>query len=371
MDGADEMIGGRGDDTHYVNDVVTEYADEGKDSVYANISYTLSANVEDLTLLDFNTSEQGDIDGKSVNIYGFPNLYQLDYAQGDALQGYIGTCALVTISNLLTQSGKDSSEKEVVYRAISEDWAISNPDGDPMKNGNSDWNQQQALLNSYDIDNTLKLGYQEEMMARLVQGGCVTLLGVNAATLWKTAGTTGIVDHVVTVTGVVYDDNNELQGFYIVDSGYREVSDMARYVSTELLKAAADVVNGYMIYTDESIKLWDEDIDGTGNELDNRLIGNRGDNVLTGLAGDDTIEGGNGKDRLLGGAGDDTLMGGADLTVCMVMLVMMLLTLVAEMIILLQEMVMIRLMLVLAMILSMVVRVMTPLMQVVVKISFI
>ena len=41
----------------------------------------------------------------------------------------------------------------------------------------------------------------------------------------------------------------------------------------------------------------DQEIDGTGNELDNVVIGNRADNVLTTSAGDD--------DRLSGGAGDD------------------------------------------------------------------
>ena len=47
-------------------------------------------------------------------------------------------------------------------------------------------------------------------------------------------------------------------------------------------------------------------IDGTGNELDNSLLGNSASNTLTGGAGNDTINGGAGIDTLLGGLGNDT-----------------------------------------------------------------
>ncbi|MFK3773483.1 hypothetical protein [Pseudomonas sp. NPDC089406] len=47
-------------------------------------------------------------------------------------------------------------------------------------------------------------------------------------------------------------------------------------------------------------------INGTGNELDNVLIGNSAKNVLTGGAGNDTLDGGAGVDTLVGGSGDDT-----------------------------------------------------------------
>ena len=51
--GADTMLGGIGDDTYIVDnagDVVTENANEGIDNVNSSISYTLSANIENLTL---------------------------------------------------------------------------------------------------------------------------------------------------------------------------------------------------------------------------------------------------------------------------------------------------------------------------------
>lgn len=48
------------------------------------------------------------------------------------------------------------------------------------------------------------------------------------------------------------------------------------------------------------------DIDGAGNDLDNRIYGNTGDNQLTGGAGNDLLEGRGGDDVLVGGAGFDT-----------------------------------------------------------------
>ena len=40
-------------------------------------------------------------------------------------------------------------------------------------------------------------------------------------------------------------------------------------------------------------------INGTGNALDNILIGNTGNNILTGLGGDDTLNGGAGADTAM------------------------------------------------------------------------
>ncbi|MCC6920588.1 MAG: hypothetical protein IT548_15430 [Alphaproteobacteria bacterium] len=51
-------------------------------------------------------------------------------------------------------------------------------------------------------------------------------------------------------------------------------------------------------------------INGTGNGLDNLVVGNSGRNVLRGLAGNDTLNGGGANDTLEGGAGDDSLVGG-------------------------------------------------------------
>jgi hypothetical protein len=51
-------------------------------------------------------------------------------------------------------------------------------------------------------------------------------------------------------------------------------------------------------------------IDGTGNDLANRITGNGAANTLSGGSGNDTLIGGAGDDRLVGGAGKDILTGG-------------------------------------------------------------
>ena len=49
---------------------------------------------------------------------------------------------------------------------------------------------------------------------------------------------------------------------------------------------------------------------GTGNALGNIIIGTSGANQLSGLDGNDSLDGGSGNDTLLGGAGNDVLSGG-------------------------------------------------------------
>ncbi|GAA0627724.1 hypothetical protein GCM10009422_25930 [Brevundimonas kwangchunensis] len=51
------------------------------------------------------------------------------------------------------------------------------------------------------------------------------------------------------------------------------------------------------------------DIDGTGNALDNAVMGNNANNVLYGLDGNDTLAGNGGDDTLYGGRGNDRLVG--------------------------------------------------------------
>ena len=63
----DSMFGGQGDDKYYVdniNDTVTEYLNQGTDTVYASVSYTLPNNVEYLVLTGDGAV---DITGNSVD----------------------------------------------------------------------------------------------------------------------------------------------------------------------------------------------------------------------------------------------------------------------------------------------------------------
>ncbi len=88
--GADEMAGGAGNDTYYVDDMgdmVKEWAGSGTDSVYAWVSYALTANVENLTLSGTaNINGQGNNLANSLSGNGGANV--LDGGAGaDTLNG--------------------------------------------------------------------------------------------------------------------------------------------------------------------------------------------------------------------------------------------------------------------------------------------
>jgi Ca2+-binding RTX toxin-like protein len=316
--GQDIMIGEKGNDTYYVDnsgDQVVEQGGEGADRVQSSISYTLGANVEDLVLLDFSKPEQGSVDAVDVLVYGYPKMNELDYIQGDAVENYLGTCALTAISNLLTQADKPTSEEEVVKIFIQNYWQPSDVDKPSYELGGSTPSQQQAILSSYGLRNDLLSGYNVQGLANLVMSGRGVILGVNAGKLWGEDAYNGSgtikVNHAVTVTGVVYNESDgSLKGFYIADSGRHKVSDMTRFVDMDVFNAAANVGFAYAIYTLEPVKLWNENINGTGNDANNVIIGNRGDNSLYGRGGNDSLSGGAGNDILSGDLGVDTMIGG-------------------------------------------------------------
>lgn len=76
------------------------------------------------------------------------------------------------------------------------------------------------------------------------------------------------------------------------------------------LSAQADVTSSVsytLSATAQNLLLTGEaNVDGTGNDLSNVIVGNSGDNHLFGGAGNDTISDGYGADTMAGGAGDDT-----------------------------------------------------------------
>lgn len=314
--GADRMTGGAGNDTYYVDnagDQTIEFADEGIDTVCASIDSYLRDNMENLTLLDFSMPEKGIADGRDILVYGYPKAFELDYMQGDAVAGFAGTCALTAIANLGTQANQALSEAQVVQRAIDNHWAVADAASTDYQRGGSNYAGQQALLDSYGLRNGIIMGYNEQAIANLLKGGRGVIIGVNAGKLWGDSAylDNGGVNHVVTVTGVACDSaTGDISGFYIADSGRGKVSDMTRYIPIADFRADVNVANAYAIYTIEPIKLWNEDIHGAGNSLDNVLIGNRGNNNLDGWKGNDILMGGAGNDRYVIHAGDgqDTII---------------------------------------------------------------
>jgi len=95
---------------------------------------------------------------------------------------------------------------------------------------------------------------------------------------------------------------------YVVDS----ISD----VVTEAAGGGTDTIRSSVSLTlaanvENLTLLGTAAINGTGNNLNNSLIGNAANNALSGGAGTDTVNGGAGDDVLNGGLGNDRLTGGA------------------------------------------------------------
>ena len=308
--GADTMIGGQGNDTYYVDntaDKVIEFKNEGTDTINSTVSYSLGENIENLTLLDFSKPAKVNINGITMLAYGYPRAHELDYTQGDAIPGYKGTCAMACVVNLAAQANRTLTEAQVTQQAIDNKWCVTDPAKTDYQRGGTNYRDQQALLDSYGIRNGIIAGYNEQAIANLIMGGRGVMIAVNSGKLWNDTAylDDGSTNHVVTVTGVACNPSNgDINGFYIADSGRGLVSDMTRYIPLADFRRDANVSNAYAIYTIEPIKLWEENINATGNALDNQIIGNRGDNVLTGGKGNDTLIGQAGNDRYVFNRGD-------------------------------------------------------------------
>jgi Ca2+-binding RTX toxin-like protein len=120
--------------------------------------------------------------------------------------------------------------------------------------------------------------------------------------------------------------NDTLEGgngddIYIVDSLGDQIIDSPQ-TGIETVQAAVSwmlqaglenltLLDDLILPGGDSVTIPNRDINGTGNSLNNIIIGNSGDNILDGGAGDDTLDGGFGigADTLIGGAGNDTLTG--------------------------------------------------------------
>jgi len=95
---------------------------------------------------------------------------------------------------------------------------------------------------------------------------------------------------------------------YIVDSIYDSVIENLN----EGIEIVQSSVNWTLGANLENLTLTGAgNLSGTGNELNNIIIGNGGNNVLDGGAGNDTLEGNSGNDTLIGGLGNDVMKGGA------------------------------------------------------------
>ena len=299
--GADVMRGGGGDDEYYVDqsgDVVTEDPGGGFDDVASTIDYTLPANVEALAL--GGSAHLGIGNGLANTISGN------DFAND--LRGLAGDDTLIGLAANDVLDGGDGND------------SLDGGTGADQLTGG-------AGNDSYYVDDA---GDQVSENAGegtdIVRASVSFILGANLENLTLTGaaainGAGNALDNVIignsgsnTLTGGGGNDNldggagaDQLIGgagndSYTVDDAGDQVTENAAE-GTDLIQSSVTYTLGANV---ENLTLsGNAAINGTGNSLDNVIIGNFVANALFGGAGNDTIDGSGGADTMAGGAGDD------------------------------------------------------------------
>ena len=263
--GADSMDGGSGDDVFLVDssgDIVIEAANGGSDQVNASIDYALAENVENLLLT------------------------------GSVIQGTGNALA-----NRLTGNNADN----VLDGGIGADTMIGGAGNDTYVVDNAGDVVTEGVGAGTDVVQS-SVTYT---LAANVEN--LTLIGASAIN-----GTGNALANVVTGNS----SNNVLDGGAGADTmigGSGDdtyVVDNVGDVTTEAANEGIDGVLSSLSYTlsanVEILTLTGSAISGTGNSLDNVLIGNGVANTLSGAAGNDSLDGGSGADTMIGGAGNDS-----------------------------------------------------------------
>jgi trimeric autotransporter adhesin len=330
LTGADKMLGGLGNDTYVVDnigDLITENLYEGNDAVQASVTYTLAANVENLTLTG--TAAINGIGNLLDNVLtGNGAANTLNGGSGaDTMIGGAGndTYTVDNVGDVITEmavEGIDLVQASISYTLASDienltliDVAAINGTGNVLDNiltGNSGIN----ILTGGAGNDTYIVGAGDTTV-ELAGDGIDT---VQSAVAWTLAAEvenlTLIGSAAINGTGNASDNTlignsaiNTLTGgtgndTYVVGAGD---------ITLELAGGGSDTVQSavtWILATEvENLTLTGASaISGTGNLLDNVLTGNSAINTLTGGDGNDTLDGGLGADKLLGGAGNDTYL---------------------------------------------------------------
>lgn len=346
--GIDTLVGGVGDDSYLVDDsadVITEVAGEGHDAVTATATYTLSANVEDLTL-DGTANINGTGNALNNLIIGNNGNNILDGQAGaDALLGGVGNDTYI-VDNVLDGVTENANQgTDIVLSSVSYTLGSNvehltlqgtgniNGTGNSLNNvltGNAGNN----ALNGGAGNDTLIGGAGNDTYAvnggdtvtELANGGTDTVLSSVTYTLTSNVenltlqgssninGTGNALNNVLTGnTG-----NNALNGAagndtLIGGAGNDTYTINGGDTVTELANGGTDTVLSTVSYTltsnVENLTLQGSStINGTGNSLANVLTGNTGNNNLSAGSGNDTLTGGAGTDILNGGTGNDTYL---------------------------------------------------------------
>ena len=335
--GVDTLTGGAGNDTFIMDedDVILEAVGGGTDSVLIAASYTLAANVESLTLTGSAALNGTGNSGNNV-ITGNAAANVLDGGTGmDTLIGGLGNDTYVTDGgDTITEArhgGTDTVQSSATHtlafyfeNLILTGTALINGTGNSSDNvltGNSAGNTlnggtgTDTLIggtgdDTYVTDGRDTITESSDAGTDTVQSSVTYTLGTNLENLTLTGasannGTGNSANNNITGNG----GNNILNGGTGSDTLAGGLGNDT-YVTdgddtiTEAASAGTDTVQSSATHTlganVENLTLTGSAaINGTGNTLNNVIVGNGAENVLTAGTGNDTMTGGTGNDTFI------------------------------------------------------------------------
>ncbi len=166
----------------------------------------------------------------------------MDYAQGDNSYDALGCCGLVSSANFLNICGVEASEESIVGFAVENELCNYSPFIPAEDRGGTNDMQLETILESHGIESTVYYPFEDggslEGIAEAIENGQAVMMGVNAGFLWESPNAlgNGSVNHQITVTGSVRDENGEVVGLVICDSGRGLESDACRVLTKEELE---------------------------------------------------------------------------------------------------------------------------------------
>ncbi len=369
--GADTLIGGAGNDRFIVDngsDVITEAAGAGTDTVQANRTYTLSANLENLVLTG-TAAINGTGNASNNAITGNDGANSLNGGDGnDTLDGGLGSDTLVggagndvfvvnDAGDVVTEAlngGTDTVQSSRTYTlgatlenlTLTGSTAINGTGnaGDNALTGNSGRNSltggagNDTIIGGVGADTMVGGAGNDvygvdnagDVVTEALNGGTDTVQSSRTYTLGA-----NVENLTLTGAGAINGTGNGLNNTLTGNAGANVLNggtgnDTMRggagndtYVVNvladqivEAVNAGTDTVQTGLSYTlganlERLVLTGSAAVNGTGNTLNNVLTGNTAANTLNGGTGNDTLNGGAGNDTLIGAAGADSLTGGA------------------------------------------------------------
>jgi Ca2+-binding RTX toxin-like protein len=327
--GADNLFGGAGDDTYIVddaNELTEERADEGTDTVESTVSWSLSDNIENLTLLDEALNATGN--QLANTLLGNELDNQLDGGEGaDTLVGGLGNDVYVVDNQQDVATELEAEGTDTVLSSV--DYSLADHIENLTLTGSAISATGNALNNTLtgnELDNILSGGAGDDVLEGgkgndVIEGGLGQdtirfSRGDGMDTVKHSSELYALEFHGITSTDLAFNITEE--GVLIIDLGEGDqvlfegvnLYDSEDSLPLSEIRFINNEQTTVLDRSEISRQLESQLATHLGNDRNNLMFGSRGDDRMHGLSGNDRLLGFSGDDVLMGGTGTDSLYGG-------------------------------------------------------------